>query len=266
MREILGRLVEYENKYHINHKRQFKSIDVLELLDVKTCFEFAYEMSFGRGEHRNYRSGGDVQRTSGEIFVNTFQGKMAEFAMYRYLRKYGIQTTYPDLSIEGLGTWDEFDLEYEGLHMTVKSTKYYGNLLLLETKDWNEEGKYIPNMECGIVDYDYFILLRIAPDGQSIMKEQKMLYSNYIEKEELGSLIYSVKWQYDIAGYITRKDLVRLISKKYILPKGAMLGNGTVMDAENYYVQAGDMRKGEELVKRLLGYKLIEKKFQQADA
>lgn len=255
MRELLGRLIEYENKYYINHKRKFKAIGKIDLLDIKTCFDFSYEMAFGEGEHRNHRSGGEICRTSGEIFINTLQGKMAEFAMYRYLKKYGVETTCPDLSIQRLGVWDEFDLEYEGIHITVKSTKYYGNLLLLETKDWNEKGEYMPNKENGIASYDYLVLLRIAPDGQSIMKKQKILYLNHIEKEVLERLTYSVNWQYDIAGYITKKDFVRLISKKYILPKGAVLGNGTVMDAENYYVQAGDMRHDRELLCRLLDYR-----------
>ena len=59
--------------------------------------------------------------------------------------------------------------------------------MLLETKDWNEKGEYVPNKENGIASYDYLVLLRV--------------------------------------------------------------------DAENYYVQAGDMRHDRELLQRLLNYK-----------
>ena len=33
---------------------------------VKKVFDFAYEMSYGTGEHRNHRSGGDLKRKNGE--------------------------------------------------------------------------------------------------------------------------------------------------------------------------------------------------------
>lgn len=257
MADIQGRLIEYEKKmYRINHKRKFVAVESLDRDDVERCFEFSYEMAYGSGKHRNIRSGGEKNRFSGEIFINTFQGKLAEFAMYRYLKRYKIDTTSPDLTAEGLGVWDEFDLEYGELHIAVKSTKYYGNLLLLETEDWNEKGEYIPNAGAGVVNYDYFVLLRISPDGQSKMKEKSLLNSEHIEKGRLKELIHSVEWKYDIAGYITKKDFVRLIEKEYVISKGAVLNGKTVMDAENYYVQAGDMRRGEELIKRLLKYKL----------
>lgn len=249
---INGRLEKIdENEYRINHKRMFEKDGIVSASDMETCFDFAYDMSFGEGEHRNHRSGGQKKRRAGEIFVDTFQGKLAEFAIYRYLQNAGIETTEPDLNVEGYGKWDSFDLEYRNIHMAVKSTKYYGQLLLLETKDWNKQGEYIPNLSNGISRYDYLILMRIKPDLSNALKEKRLLYSDKIERNTLHEIVESYAWEYNIAGYINSKDLIRLIDKKYILPQGALLNGETKMDAENYYVQAGDMRAGKDIVKKL---------------
>ena len=64
-----------------------------------------------------------------------------------------------------------------------KSTKSYGDLLLLETKDWNDDGEYIPNKDKGNFRYDYTILVRFSPDGEAIMKNKngcrELLFSNW---------------------------------------------------------------------------------------
>ncbi len=252
MNEINGRLLQYEKcKFEINHRRKFDSQDGLSSEDLVSCINFSYDMAYGEGWHRNKRSGGGKVRKPGEIFIDTFQGKLAEFALYRYLSKRGINTTFPDIKIEGRGMWDSFDLECSGLHIAVKSTKYYGNLLLLETQDWNEKGEYIPNADAGIAKYDFFVLLRLFPDGEKEMKNSRLLYSQKIEKKRLSNVILSKDWKYDVAGYITNKDLIRLIQKRYILPQGSLLNGRITMDAENYYVQAGDMRRGEDLAQHI---------------
>ena len=256
METINGRLLEEgDRRYKVNHQRPFQKMGELSSEDMNECFEFAYEMAFGEGNHRSNRSGGKRKRKPGEIFIDTFQGKAAEYAIFRYLLENDIETTKPDISVEGYGVWDSFDLEYADIHIAVKSTKFYGNLLLLETKDWNERGEYVPNNETGINKYDMLILIRVSPDAEKAMEKRGLLYKSNIEKILLQDIIYKLKWTYDIAGYITNKDLVRLIERKYILPKGAMLNGKTPMDAENYYVQAGDMRSSKEMIHRLQKYK-----------
>lgn len=243
------------NSYSVIFKRKFIKLGQLENEDKVECFEFAYDMAFGAGSHRKIRSGGKKERNKGEIFINTFQGKAAEFAMYRYLLKEDIVTTKPDTNVEGYGIWDSFDLEYGSLHLAVKSTKSYGNLLLLETKDWNENGEYIPNLQNGVSNYDMFVLIRLSPDGERIMKQNRLYYCDSIRREVLEEIIIKIDWEYDVAGFITNKDFVRLIKKGYILPQGAILNQRTRMDADNYYVQAGNMRTNEEMIRRLLKYK-----------
>jgi hypothetical protein len=118
-----------------------------------------------------------------------------------------------------------------------------------ETKDWNEKGEYIPNIgtekSC---TYDYFVFVRIEPDGKKIMTSNKLFYTDSIDENMLWNLINSEEWKYDIAGYVEHNDLVYAINNNFIIPQGAMLNKWTKMDAENYYIQSGDMRDFQQLV------------------
>ena len=241
------------NNYYVQNKKRFLAYAEVSQEDKKECFEFAYNMSYARkGAHRDSRSGGNLHRTFGQIFINTFQGKMAEFALYRYLRERHIEVDKPDISEYQLGKWDSFDLDCQGKHFSVKSTKSYGDLLLLETKDWNANGEYIPNLSSGIAKYDYTVLVRFSPDGESLMKMHNLLYQKENEipeniKDILKNIIYNQSWTYDFPGFIYNSELVKLIQEKRIIPQNAMLNGKTRMDAENYYFQAGDMHAMFEL-------------------
>ena len=171
-----GDLIIEGNNYFVQYTKNFKAYDKITDNDKNKCFDFAYDMSYGNiGKQRDSRSGGSVHRTKGQIFINTFQGKMAEFALYRFLENKKIQVNNPDLSKHKLGIWDSFDFECQGKIISVKSTKKYGNLLLLETKDWNDNGEYIPNLRNGKSKYDYTVLVRFNPDGERIMRDSGLL-------------------------------------------------------------------------------------------
>lgn len=93
-------------------------------------------MTFGRvGQHRDHRTGGTHKRRNGEIFANAFQGKLCEFALYIALNdKHDIG--FPDLSVNPLGEWDNYDFNIDGHNISVKSTKFFGQLLLSEKEDY----------------------------------------------------------------------------------------------------------------------------------
>jgi len=250
----MNKLKREGNKYFIERKKSFQIGNRFKDKTIDDVFEFAYAMTFGDGEHRDHRTGGTMNRKKGQIFINTFQGKLSELGVYntffRNNKEAYNKLSKPDFDIYGLGEWDDSDIELGEIKISVKSTKFYGNLLLLETKDWNKHGEYIPNINSNKnYLYDYFILVRIKPDGEKIMRNNRLLYSNDIKKEDLYSLIKYEKWEYDIAGYITREDLKYLIDNDFILPQKSLL-NGTIpMDAENYYIQSGDMRNFYSLIK-----------------
>ena len=179
---------------------------------------------------------------NGEVFANTFQGKLAECAAVNFFYKYD-DTIEIDFDTYDLGIWDKVDLTVCKKEVAVKSTKRFGQLLLLETKDWNHLGKYIPNLGTPNDTYDYIVMVRIEPSCEDLMKKNRLLYKDEIEQSVLKNLVAHQNWSYDYVGYITNGDLRQIIKDKHIIPQGALLNGSTPMDAENYYVQAGDMRK-----------------------
>lgn len=245
---MFNKLEKRVNDYYITSRLPFeKNID-LSVEDVELCLKFAYDMTFGsKGEHRNHRSGGRMIRRNGEIFIDTFQGKLAEYAFYNYFKMKNRIISAPDMNTMGLTEWDGCDFELDGKQVAIKSTKHFGNLLLLETKDWDSQGRYKPNYGTGHDAYDCFVLIRIKPDGTSIMKKNRWLYSDSVSFDEIKSAIFNESWECNIAGFVSREELIYVINNGYILPQRALLNGKTPMDAENYYVQLGDMHNISEL-------------------
>jgi hypothetical protein len=238
----LEKLDSRKDGLYITRKKDFIPLGTFKEQTIQKTLDFAYEMSFGKdGEHRDHRSGGTHRRKNGEIFANTFQGKLSEFAVYNQLYK-DYELEKPDLATYGLGEWDDCDFIINGIKVSIKSTKSFGNLLLLESKDWNESVEYIPNLVKGTALYDIFILVRIEPYCEDLLKKMKILYSQTQNKESLESLILTQKWKYDIPGFVSKEELKFAITNKHIIKQGQMLNGRTVMDAENYYIQSGDMR------------------------
>jgi hypothetical protein len=232
-------LKRVDNDFFITNPRSFSPTAFTNRNDVLNTFEFAWSMTFGaQGRHRDHRSGGTSRRKNGEIFANTFQGKLAEFAIINEFSGFeGVEQ--PDLSVSGLGKWDSFDVYLNSIHIGVKSTKKYGNLLLLETKDWSIEANYSNNVESE--SPDFLCLVRIDPDVDGLLRQHRLFYANTCEKVALKKLITDQSFNYDCCGFLPKSVLKTIIHNKFILPRNAMLNGRTRMDAENYYVQAGDL-------------------------
>ena len=229
------------NSYITTRKVAFKKVRDLKAETIDKVFDFAYTMAFDE-KHRKTRSGGRTKRKNGEVFANTFQGKLAECAAVNFFYKYDDNIEI-DFDTYDLGIWDKVDLTVRKKEVAIKSTKRFGQLLLLETKDWNHSGQYIPNLGTPNNTYDYIVMVRIDPSCEDLMKKNRLLYKDEIEQSVLKNLVVHQNWSYDYVVYITNGDLRQIISYKHIIPQGALLNGSTPMDAENYYVQAGDMRK-----------------------
>ncbi len=207
----MNKLEQRSNGKYIISKMAFVKISSFKRETIEMAFDFSYAMSFGKaGEHRDHRSGGTHQRKPGEIFANTFQGKLSEFALYNVLYKDFPNINKPDLETWELGKWDDTDLYVNDYFISVKSTKAFGNLLLLETKDWNDDGEYIPNLtiENAHTIYDFFVLVRLFPYCEDILRSNKLLYTQQVDKEELKNVITQQEWSYDIPGFITYDNLL----------------------------------------------------------
>lgn len=232
------------NCFYVNNKKKFKP-QVIDKQFVNSSFNFAFAMVFEDGHHREHRSGGKHYRQKGELFANTFQGKLAEFIVYNELQKAGLkQLTEVDVSVYGKGVWDDTDLEVGSKKISIKSTAFFSNLLLLEAKDWNVEGEYIPNLNnSSNQNYDYFLMVRIKPDVKQLFQKEKIFYSNEIELQKLKDIIFNQNWFFDFGGVCSNVTIKHIISNAYFLPQNALL-NGTIkMDADNYYIQSGNLKE-----------------------
>lgn len=104
-----------------------------------------------------------------------------------------------------------------GKEIAIKSTKHFGQLLLLETKDWDKNGNYIPNIDKSVSSYDYLVLIRMKPSCEEILKQNSLFYSDFINREDLHRLVTGQVWSYNYVGYITKNHLIQIIRDMHIL-------------------------------------------------
>jgi len=237
------KLKQTSKSYFVNSKKNFEAKKI-DFYTVEKCFSFAHNMIWGDGHHRVKRSGGQQLRTKGEMFANTLQGKIAEYIVYQEFTQHGFSDIEePDTNIHGEGTWDDTDLTYKELKINIKSAAFFSDLLLLETKDWDSDGNYIPNKKNDASQqYDYFILTRLKPDLKYLLKSKHLLFSNDVTIDQLKKLVFNEQWFYDVAGVCSLRSIKYVIKNKYILPQGALLNEKTSMDADNYYIQSGSLQ------------------------
>lgn len=182
---------------------------------------------------------------------DTFQGKIAEYVVYYCLRQYGFEVEKPDLGVFGENIWDNVDIDCNGRHISIKSTKERGQLLLLEKGDWNDQGCYIPNINDGgkMAQYDYHMLVRVRPSCEDILRNNRILYGSELP-EEVIDILLNQSWEYCMPRYISRDELIYLIQNNFVIKAGSYF-NKTKMDADNYYVKAYDMHELPEIINGL---------------
>lgn len=152
--------------FTITHKKPFS-----ELVELSSYFEpafnFAFDMTFGqKGHHREYRSGGSKHRTLAELFANTLQGKLAEFAFYAYLAQSDVNIDLPDTTVSAKGIWDEGDFKIKDTRISIKSGAHFASLMLFEKKDWDARGCYLPD---GTL-YNAFVFCRLQPNAKALLE------------------------------------------------------------------------------------------------
>lgn len=174
--------------------------------EVDKCRIFAQDSAKTQRENR---SGGTKKRSYGEIFGDTFRGKIGECASKRFLEQdpLNVPGIKLDFDIYPRGKWDEYDFLVYRKRFSIKSIKHFSSWLLLESKD----------IERGDV-YDYYVLATVSrnEDGSRIL--------GFASKEEV------------LVGPNTLK-----------LKKGDLIpGTGTVLDADNHSLHKSHLKNSEE--------------------
>lgn len=246
------KLTKTDNNYEVNAKVPFSSRTNAEcgIQDLEQAFLFSWNMTFGAtGEHRSYRSGGQLVRNNLQKFCDVFIGKLGEVAFFNIFKKRPMVNKITEIDYEcyGLGKWDSSDFVINSqYHIAVKTTKHFGNLLLLEEKDWVvKDGKaiYLPNQNSeskGV--YDFLFFSRVRTDIHDLVKEvnfSKDIDINNLKNIFFTKILKTVSVALEVVGYVSNDNLVKIIEEGYILPQNSMLNGKTRMDASNYYLQSG---------------------------
>lgn len=195
--------------------------------EILNVFNFAFE---SKDKHKNYRSGGSIKRNEIQLFFNIFLGKLGEIATYNSLIKNNIELDNDiDFTIRELGEWDDYDLKTKnGKILSVKSSKHFSNMMLLETKNWNKKSELIYNLNTDkSYIYDFHLYSRVVP--LKIFKNIKyiypkgyflddFIYTNNIElKEQLYKHIMSFQWAFEDSFIIDNIFFKKIINMNYIL-------------------------------------------------
>ena len=208
-------------------KKEFSPDKKLKPESILKCLHFASEMAYGSGYHKSQSFGGNsYNRSTSEIFINAFQGKLGELAVYNELSNLGIRPDNPpEFDIWGKGKWEDcdFTLNNGTIRVSIKSTKWFGNLLLLEKDKYNSKGQFLETFETEPQAYDFTFLVRIA--GVKNPKPESYLEKNDIEVE--------------VTGFMTHANFLEVIKQKQIIPQGILLGTPLIVD--NYYIFAQDL-------------------------
>lgn len=248
---------------------------VINIENIDRSFLFAKNMAFGNGFHRANRSGGTEIRSPIEIFRSAFEGKLGEFAVKRFLELLGFQASEVDLSIMPEGEYDNGDLSFSdklghSYNVSVKTTEHYSSLMLLEKKDYDQDGNYLHST----IKTDYIFLCRIAfddPNGKHFGAKKIIPYSKsnpIINTNTANDIITSncfseyaskfgnsLKLSAEVSGFLRKEDLAFLISENFVLWKDSRMMSTskrttnnlekrpTILDATNYYVHIRDLRK-----------------------
>lgn len=240
------RLFEEKPGYFVvNKKRSFVNLNQIWPAYVDASERFAHEMAFGHN-HRDHRSGGTDHRKEMTIYSDTLRGKLAEYGFYQFwLGKNGFVCSEPDVGVYARGKWDSGDFIVrtsdgsKKWYCSVKSTKPQGNLLLLETGDYNFDGIYKPGIGDGSENQGCYDIIAFVRVGSTSFKLDDI---KRLDRSTVRDWVMGKTWYFDIPGCIDHSDLVQIISDGYVIRKDNYLNRYTRIDADNYYVQAGDLR------------------------
>ena len=175
--------------------------------EYKACKKFADDSS---NSQREYRSGGTMQRSVGQIFYDTFRGKVGEIVVKHFLEQEPLKVKgiHLDFGVYHRGVWDTSDIELNGKRIAVKSSKHFARWLLLETKDIKRGDSY-----------DYYILVLINED----FKEGK------------------------INGFAYKKEIIEPNKETLFLQKGEFIPyTSMVLDADNHARHSDNLHNSEK--------------------
>jgi len=236
--------IENDN-YTVTKKKSFIQNKDFKETTIEKVFESAYQSCF----INKYETGGQYK---GEIFIQEFQKKLAELGFYNAI--YQADTKLYEKFTQYTEDFFKIDLNspiifnYNDLNIYMETSAYDIDLLMLSESVWDKDTTYIPNREKGINHFDYIFLTRIRENGETLLKNNNLLFNNEVNKQQLHDLILSQRWTYDIPGFITNHDLQSLINNQQFIPKDTQLNTTEKIKSNSFYVESANLKEFNQFV------------------
>jgi hypothetical protein len=228
--------------FKITKRKDWQQLQYLDGVKEKV-FEYAKELAFGQLAELPKGIG-----SRGEIFIQLFLRKLAEFAVYKYFSKLGFSLLAPDLRLTDLVLSSHFDIALKGKRALIQWVPFYSNLLLLDRGGFDAEGFYQGENGSTNKPYDYFVLTRIMPDGLEIMKREKWLNAEAVDLIRLRDTFLKPFWELDIPGYLEAGQVQQLWKTQMVFPTEGTLNGKTKMGKDFIYCQAGELEPIDRLL------------------
>ena len=176
--------------------------------EIKQTLAFAEKIKKKHGHFADEEN--TTTRTPEEVYESVVMGKLAEIALYKYLKMKHYGSTYEisdlDFKIYRKGICDSFDLKFNNHTISIKSSKPYASCLLIETAKYelDDEGQVIAidGHADNIPDYYAFVKVDVN--------------INEIEKTHAS-----------ICGAISHKTFWK---KKKVIPRGTYINKKNAKD------------------------------------
>ena len=224
-KERFTSLKEENGIYFETSKKNFKPIFSVN--------EYVKDSVIWAVSQKHFKAKGRDAKT---IIRNAIQGKIGEFGLYKYFKSAGYDIDLPDLEIRGFGEYDSGDLFVRDKKIQIKTTKSYYNLLLLDKKDWDENGNYKYDKDEVKKPYSAFFLCRIKPSVDEVIP----LDIDYTI-DNIMECISNANFRIDIPGFADMNDFKECITGERYLKCKNYLGK-LKLEKDIYYFQAGDLK------------------------
>lgn len=192
------------------------------------CLEFAKNMAYWWNHKTLAFGGNNYNRNAKEVFINALQWKLAEVGFYNfYTNKWRNDIPKPDFWVWERWTWEDCDMEIWWKKISIKSTKNFWNLLLLEKNRYSMEWLYLEPAEwVEPIKYDLTYLVRVS--GITSSNPDDYVSMDWIEIE--------VTW------YLTHTEFLSLITTQQYIPHGILLWKKELI-VDNYYICSWDLHR-----------------------
>lgn len=233
-----NKLEEKNGSLYVKSRKHFKPF-----IDVNEYAENSARWAFSQ---KHFKNKGDI-RSNKEIMCDAIQGKLGEFAVYKFLKGLGYDIQEPDYtSIRDYGEADNGDLFLGDLAIQVKTHTDQNNLFRLKKEEFDENGVY-HNWGKTPIHYTYFFMCRINPGVRSAFQS---IGDASFDLNSVLDFLPHINFRIEITGFININDFKKIISEKQYIPANTKINNSYSFKEDYYYCQSGDLREIDEIKKK----------------